>query len=332
MKEMFGKAILPACLLVVAGMVLILAGRQADEPSPQWLECVKEIQYESFADSSLQPGMFYSPQVNKPAPLLVALHTWSGNYRQKSSIPYVKWCIEKDWVFIHPHFRGPNRRPEATGSELVVGDIISAVEYAKENASVDTDRIYLVGASGGGYTALLLAGRAPRIWAGVSAWASISNLKNWYFQCRQSGRKYADEIARSCGGLPGESEQVDLEYYKRSPVAYLDRARGVALDINAGILDGHEGSVPVNHSLRAFNCVAREKEHISEEDIEYIVRKARVPRELRGDYEDTDYGGKKVLFRRRSGNARVTVFDGGHEIIYEAALKWLEKQRKNAQK
>ena len=48
-------------------------------------------------------------------PLLVALHTWSGDYKQRASIPYAQWCIEKGWAFVHPQFRGPNRRPEATG-------------------------------------------------------------------------------------------------------------------------------------------------------------------------------------------------------------------------
>jgi hypothetical protein len=35
-----------------------------------------------------------------------------------------------------------------------------------------------------------------------------------------------------------------------------------------------------------------------------------------------------VLFRRESGMVRVTVFDGGHEIIHHAALAWLAAQQK----
>jgi hypothetical protein len=37
-----------------------------------------------------------------------------------------------------------------------------------------------------------------------------------------------------------------------------------------------------------------------------------------------------VLFRRTSGNARITVFDGGHEIVHEAWLTWLEAQARGA--
>jgi predicted peptidase len=42
---------------------------------------------------------------------------------------------------------------------------VSAIDYAKEDARVDEQRIYAVGWSGGDHLELLLAGRAPEIWA-----------------------------------------------------------------------------------------------------------------------------------------------------------------------
>ena len=98
-----------------------------------WPKEIREIKYPSKADDSKQPALFYAPAVQgEPRPLLVGLHSWSSDYKQAMSVPYAKWCIEKKWNFIHPNFRGPNRRPEATGSELVVADILSAVDYAKK--------------------------------------------------------------------------------------------------------------------------------------------------------------------------------------------------------
>jgi pimeloyl-ACP methyl ester carboxylesterase len=245
------------------------------------------------------------------------------------SAPYAQWCIDKGWAFIHPNFRGPNRNPQATGSELVIADIISAVDYAKTHANVDTSRIYLVGVSGGGYTSLLMAARAPDVWAGVSAWVPITNLVDWYFECRKLKCEHADDIVKSCGGPPGTSPAIDLEYKKRSPSSYLNEAVNLPLDINAGIRDGHHsGGVPISHSLRAFNLVASEKDRISEEDIRYFVEKDRVPPHLKRDLADPGYGRKAPLFRRTSGNARITIFDGGHEIVYEAALTWLAEQKR----
>jgi dipeptidyl aminopeptidase/acylaminoacyl peptidase len=139
------------------------------------------------------------------------------------SIPYGKWCVENDWVFIHPHFRGPNRTIQATGSELVIADIVSAVDYAKSKANVDPSRIYLIGASGGGYTSLLMAAHAPHVWAGVSAWVPISDLEAWYNECRALKCSHADDIVKSCGGQPRGDQAVRLEYKKRSPITYLNK-------------------------------------------------------------------------------------------------------------
>jgi len=130
----------------------------------------------SSADGLKQPAMFFAPETDEAVPLVVALHTWSGNYRQPYHKAIEQWCINKGWAYIHPNFRGANRRPEATGSELVVKDIVSAVEYAKKSARIDRSSIFLVGTSGGGHAALLMAGRHPEIWAGVSAWVPISGL------------------------------------------------------------------------------------------------------------------------------------------------------------
>jgi len=325
---------LAAVTVIVVSAVLGAAScsnlyRHRAVSAEEWPQEINRIKYISSADSTAQPALFYAPKTKKPAPLLVALHTWSGNYLQRMSIPYAQWCIDKGWVFIHPNFRGPNRKPQATGSELVVADIISAVDYAKTHANVDSTRIYLIGASGGGYTALLMAGRAPDIWAGVSAWASITSLKDWYFECRSFKCSHADDIVKSCGGPPGTSPAIDLQYSKRSPITYLEKAVHPPLDINTGINDGHHsGGVSVSHSLRAFNLVALEKDRISEGDIKYFVEKAQVPPHLKKQLNDPTYGEKPPLFRRTSGRARVTIFNGGHEIVYGAALSWLAKQKK----
>lgn len=289
---------------------------------------VQKVRYISSADNLKEPALFYAPKTDEPVPLLVGLHTWGGDFLQRISSEYADWCIENNWAFVHPDFRGPNRSPYATGSELVVKDILSVVDYAKANAKIDPNRVYLIGVSGGGHAALLMAGRAPDIWAGVSAWVPILDLKDWYFECKKANLHYADEIVKSCGGVPGQSPEVDLEYKKRSPITYLNDAKEVKFDINAGIYDGHTGSIPISHTLKAFNVLCEESDRINDKDIEYFVKKAKVPPHLEQNIHDPDYGDKQPLFRRTSGNTRVTVFNGTHEIIYEAGLKWLAEQKK----
>ena len=229
----------------------------------------KEIKYQSSADQSEQPAMFYAPVSKEPVPLIVALHTWSGNYKQKYHKAIEQWCIKHGWAYIHPDFRGPNNRPEATGSKLVVADIVSAVEYAKKSTQIDHSAIYLVGTSGGGYTALVMAGHHPEIWAGVSAWVPISDLAAWHAQ-----GKHVEALEQSCGGAPGDSPAVDSEYAKRSPITFLSNAKGTTLHLHAGI---KEKIVPISHSLLAFNELAAAKDRIPKEDITYFVKKRKVP-------------------------------------------------------
>ena len=302
------------------------------KPKVPWIEYpqVRKIEYLSSGDNTMQPALFYAPDTNEAVPLLVGLHSWSGNYRQKLSMPYADWCIKKGWVFIHPHFRGGNKKPEACGSDLVIADILTAVEYAKQNANVDPTRIYLVGGSGGGYTALQVAGRAPEVWAGVSAWLAPTVLEDWYHQNKLLGcEEHAGDIVKSCGGLPGQSPEIDAQYAMRSPVTHLKNAKNLPLDINAGIHDGHDsGGVPISHSFKAFNAVADPNDRVSGGDIQYFNDKSEVPPHLVQTIDDPTYGNNKALFRKVSGNTRLTIFDGGHRLNFHAALTWVSKQKK----
>jgi dienelactone hydrolase len=309
----------------------IAALASGDAPTEEPLPAeVKDILYPSTADASQQPALFYAPDSSQAKPLLVGLHTWSFDYQQKpNSVALSRWCIEKGWAFIHPNFRGRNVGPDATGSEKVVADILSAVQWAKKQTKIDARRIYVVGNSGGGYAALLMAGRAPKLWAGVSAWVPISDLNKWYDETKQRALPYAEQLSASCGGDPSAVKTARAECAKRSAITYLKNAQGVNLDINAGIHDGHNGaSVPISQSFDAFNALASKKDKISNADVALFTNKQEVPEALRATVDDPLYGDKRVLFRRTSGKARLTIFDGAHDIVFEAALDWLSRQRK----
>ena len=176
---------------------------------------------------------------------------------------------------------------------------------------------------------LLLAGRFPSLFAGASAWVPISDLSAWYYECQLSGRRYAQDLLKALGGPPHASENIRFDYRHRSPLTWLSRAASVPLDINAGIRDGHEGSVPISHSFYAFNQLAAPDDRVSEFDILEFTGKSEVPAALVDHtLSDPSYGAKRPLFRRQSRNVRLTIFDGGHEGISSAGLNWLAKQTK----
>lgn len=307
--------------------LMALAQNPTPSPTPAWPAEVREVTFQSTADGSQQPALFYSPPGSEAVPLLVGLHTWSYNYHSPEPA-YALWCLKKGWAFVRPDFRGANSTPQACGSELAVQDIVDAVRYAQAHANIDPNRIYLAGVSGGGHAALLLAGRHPEIWAGVSAWCPIEDLAAWHAHHTVDGKpdKYARGMEAACGGAPGTNEAVDQEYRKRSPSAWLAQAKGLPLDINAGIRDGHQGSVPVSHSLNAYNRVAFAKEAISAELISEMTATPKVSE--RWARKDPLYQRGEVLFRRMSDSARVTLFNGAHQMFPEAALAWLAEQRK----
>jgi pimeloyl-ACP methyl ester carboxylesterase len=275
--------------------------------------------------------LFWPAPGTVKAPLLVALHTWSGDYRQEgSSRPYWDWCRQEGWHFIHPNFGGPNRTPRALGSEEAVADIVRAVRWAREHAAVDADRIYLIGVSGGGHMALLMAGRHPEIWAGVSAWCGIADVAQWHADCVAEPRfsNYARHIEAALGGLPTATPALRENARRRSPLTWLQHARGLPLDLQAGLQDGRAGSVPFSHSLRAFNAVAGAAGAIPEEQVVRFYESRQSPEPV--TRPDPAYGERKPVFQRISGDgqARVTIFDGGHEIVHGVALNWLAAQRR----
>jgi acetyl esterase/lipase len=304
------------------------AGANAAEPPKGWPAGVVEVSYRSAADNTDQPALWYAPPGDAPVPLLVCLHTWSSDYRTPEPA-YAEGCMARGWAMVRPNFRGPNQRPEACGSELAVQDILSAVEWARAQRKIDADRVYLIGGSGGGHMSLLMAGRAPQVWAGVSAWCPISDLARWHGDSTRLKNRYGSMMEKSCGGKPGDSPEVNKQYATRSPLTHLAAAKGINLQISTGIEDGHKGSVPVGHTLRAFNVVAAEADRISEADIAAMEAKPTMPANLLMKPADPLFTGKYAgLYQRTSGNARVTIFQGGHTLLPDSGMAWLAEQRR----
>lgn len=310
-------------------LTLVVAASWGVMAAAAWPPEVQTVGFTSPADGSEQKTLLFVPPGDEPVPLLVAFHTWSNDYRQDESA-YARWCIARGWAFLHPDVRGPANRPEAAGSELAMADLRAALDLAGAARRIDHERVYAIGVSGGGMMTLLAAARMPEVWAGASAWVPVTDLAAWHAETRAAGRdKYARDVEQVCGGPPGASPAVDAAYAGRSVVARLGAVRpAVPLDINAGIHDGHTGSVPVSHGIRAFNAVAAAADRLPEPAVERMVETRSVPEDLRFRGIDPLYASRPVLLRRTSDGARLSVFDGGHEILIEAGLTWLEAQRR----
>jgi pimeloyl-ACP methyl ester carboxylesterase len=289
----------------------------------------EKIFVSSSIDRTEQPCYLILPEGfdknGPPVPLLVCLHTWSGDVEQRQTDTESE-CGKRGWIFLFPNFRGPNNTPDGCGSLKAQQDILDAVDWVIERYPVDRKRVYLTGASGGGHMSMLMAGRYPERWTAVSAWVGISDLAAWH--AKQAQSNYGKMLRACCGGAPGESDQIDRQYRDRSPITWLHRAVDVPLDLAAGVHDGHKGSVPIRQTLEAFNVVAKAlgEPLIGEEEIVQLSRpNGRLDDPKPGDTVEDAVLGRAVYLRRNAGKARVTIFEGGHEGISAAALDWLSR-------
>jgi poly(3-hydroxybutyrate) depolymerase len=297
------------------------------------LEPLSEIRVTSSLDGTEQPSQIWAPDraQTTPAPLLVSLHSWSYGYRQDRS-PWVREAQARGWIYLQPDFRGRNDHPEACGSELARQDIIDALDWVLDHYAVDESRIYLAGASGGGHMTMLMSGYYADRFSAASAWVGISDLAAWYGFHLKDGvpQRYARMVAACCGGAPGDSDSVDAEYRARSPIHHLGGVGDLHIDLNAGVQDGKTGSVPIVHSLNAFNVIAESNGHavIPESEIRELWTAGRLSSPTESDLQEDVAFPREIVLRRTAGNARVTIFDGGHEALPEAACEWLSRQRR----
>jgi len=254
----------------------------------------------STLDGALQPVIVGAPEqpCAMPTPLLVGLHTWSADVRQQVE-SFGTLCARYGWLMVLPNFRGPNlttnpHSQQAGGSLPAQRDIVDAVDHVRCEHDVDASRIYLIGGSGGGHMSLLMAGKHPELWAGVSSWCPITSLAEWHAQ----GNDYAKHVEAVCGGPPcgaGVSgrnvrtctpPEVAFEYERRSPRTFITNAAHTNVRVSHGDKDR---CIPVAQTWRTMERLL---------DIPHRVE--------------------------------FYTWSGGHEIVNEWGFAWLAQQVKPA--
>lgn len=163
-------------------------------------------------------------------------------------------------------------------------DVIDAVEHVRQQHRIDMTKLFLLGGSGGGHMALMLAAHFPRYWSAVSSWCPITHLATWHGQ----NPRYAPHIAACCGDAPGRSPTVDRQYADRSPLSHVAGLAKARLYLHHGRADH---SVPWSHSWRLA----------------------------------------EALIRHRASRFYFDLFDGGHELRHELAMRQFDMITDQAQ-
>lgn len=278
------------------------------------------VEIKSSADGKTQKAIFYKSRLPEKQPLIVSLHTWSGDYLQED--PLAVEVVLRGWNYIHPDFRGPNNNSEACGSEKVVSDIEDAIRFAIENGNADKNEVHIIGGSGGGYATLLSYMKLNFPAKSFNAWVPISNLSDWYWESKGRNAKYATDLELvAMKGNQMNWEELD----SRSPIKLpfpADKRKNAFLNIYAGVHDGYSGSVPISHSALFYNKIATElypgqkDKLVADSTLMSILVKQLNP------HADTKLilGGRKIHLLKQSPDLTLTLFEGGHEMIVPQAL------------
>jgi lysophospholipase L1-like esterase len=285
-----------------------------------WPEGFYTVEIKSTADSQIQKAIFYKSQLPARQPLIVSLHTWSGDYLQED--PLAAEVVLRGWNYIHPDFRGSNNNPEACGSERVISDLEDAIRFAISNGNIDTTEVHIIGASGGGYATFLAFMKMVFPVKSFSAWASIADLEDWYWECKGRNLKYAIDLE----GVTTNGLSFDpVEAQRRSPLSMpfpSEKRKNASLFIYAGIHDGYTGSVPITHSINMFNKLLadmypeqKNKEISDRQQIELLAKRTTSKPET-----NLIAGGRKVHLIRELPHLSLTIFEGSHEMIVPQAL------------
>ena len=285
-----------------------------------WSKDFSTISIRSSADGSLQKAWFHATAGGIPKPLIISLHTWSGDYNQED--PLAKEVLLRDWNYIHPDFRGANNKPDGCGSALVIADIEDAIEYGIKHCNADPDNVHIIGVSGGGYATLLAYMKIKYPVRSFNAWASISDLTDWYWESKGRKAKYAGDIEK----VAAENGNINRKLLdSRSPLQLpLPRVlrKDAKLNIYAGVHDGYTGSVPISHSVLFYNKIAaslypaQQEKLVADTTLLSLIAKQINP------YADTTnkIGGRVIHLQKHSLELSLTIFEGGHEMLVNCAL------------
>jgi pimeloyl-ACP methyl ester carboxylesterase len=281
-----------------------------DQKNKKWPPEFSGVEIPSSVDAHQQRAYFRRTESAKPMPLLVSLHTWSGDYTQ--SDPLAPLAAKADWNYIHPDFRGPNWTPDACMSPKAIADINDAIAYGIAQGKVNEEKVFVVGVSGGGYATTGMYLKSKHRVRAFLAWVPITDLGAWHIESQERGKAYAEHIMKATSS---ESTLNEEEARRRSPLHWpLPKEARAPIELYAGIDDGYAGSVPISHSLRFFNRLAGQygvpEDQITEVEIDDLLQRNTAPtKETIAD--------RKVHFRRVRPYASITIFEGGHEMLPE---------------
>lgn len=299
-----------------AGIEASLTQRWSD-----WQSAASNVSIPAAGAAEEQRARFVA--ADQLAPLVVDLHQWGETEAGSlgSDVRLDKLTEKRGWNYIRPALAGPNNTPAACCSEGVTDGIKAAVDYATAHGKVDRRAIYIVGVSGGAYTALcaVQSGKVP-VRRSI-AWVPITDLEAWHDH--HAFDHYGKSI-RQCTASGAQTLNV-AEARRRSPMFMPIPQQMSPVHVYHGIRDGMETSVSPDQSVTWFNRMALATGH-ADRVVSDGLRLAMLDHRIGPDQTSgRTVGGRRVHFDRTAGPVRLTVFEGDHEGFMVPTMAELDR-------
>lgn len=168
------------------------------------------------------------------SPAVVLVHGGPTAQHTNRFYPGVQYLANRGYVVIAPNFRGSSgygrafqfaNRYDWGGGDL--RDVVGASDWLAQTGFIDPRKVAIMGASYGGYMALMGVTKTPERWAAAVSIVPFVNLVTEFENEDPTLREY-DRF------YMGDPQQNPALWYDRSPVNFADRARAPTLLLAGG--------------------------------------------------------------------------------------------------
>ncbi|MFN8059107.1 MAG: prolyl oligopeptidase family serine peptidase [Vicinamibacterales bacterium] len=197
---------------------------------------------------------------NKKAPLVVFIHGGVHGDFDTSNAHIVRELVEQGYVVVAPEYRGSTGYGAGFYNQIDYGgdeidDTYATRNWAVENmASVDPQRVGIIGWSHGGYHTLFNIFNWPDAYKVAYAGVPVSDLVQ---RMGYKDQSYRDIFA---GFIGKQAVDNPAEYRKRSPVNHVDKLKTPLL-VHTNTNDEDVNVMEVQHLIEALKAAGKQFEY-----------------------------------------------------------------------
>lgn len=216
---------------------------------------VDERQVKTTDGKNMLVWMVYPPNFDPTKKYPTLLYCQGGPQSAVSQFFSYRWNLQlmaaNGYIVVAPNRRGLpsfgqewNNQISTDWGGQAMKDLLSAIDDAKREPYVDSERLGAVGASFGGYSVFWLAGNHQKRFKTFIAHSGMFHMESWY------GTTEELFFANHDLGGPYWSERIPESYSKHSPHLYVDN-----WDTPILIIHGERDyRVPVTEGMQAFQA------------------------------------------------------------------------------